>query len=44
MACYSQSILIHSATGGLGIAAIQIAKSIGAEVSNEMLIDIMLNH
>ena len=28
-----QSILIHSAAGGAGIAAIQIAKLIGAEVN-----------
>jgi NADPH:quinone reductase-like Zn-dependent oxidoreductase len=27
-----QSVLIHSATGGVGIAALQIARMIGAEV------------
>lgn len=30
----NQSILIHSACGGVGLAAIQIAQSIGAEVSS----------
>lgn len=28
-----QSVLIHSAAGGVGIAAIQIAQMVGAEVS-----------
>lgn len=28
-----QSVLIHSGAGGLGIAAIQVAKLLGAEVS-----------
>lgn len=31
----SQSVLIHSATGGLGIACIQIAQYIGAKVSDK---------
>ena len=29
-----QTVLIHSAAGGVGIAAIQICKYLGAEVSS----------
>jgi NADPH:quinone reductase-like Zn-dependent oxidoreductase len=34
---YRQSILIHSACGGVGLAAIQIAQMLGAEVSTRPL-------
>jgi phthiocerol/phenolphthiocerol synthesis type-I polyketide synthase C len=33
MLTYSQTILIHSAAGGVGIAAIQLAQMVEAEVS-----------
>ncbi|KAM0335103.1 hypothetical protein ACHAQA_000138 [Verticillium albo-atrum] len=31
-----ESVLIHAATGGVGMAAIQVAQSIGAKVSDEL--------
>lgn len=40
-----QTILIHSACGGVGLAAIQIAKSLGAEVRTHALVNrLLLNH
>lgn len=39
----SQSVLIHSACGGVGLAAIQICQMIGAEVSIISLIHFELN-
>lgn len=35
----TQSVLIHSAAGGVGIAAIQISQYVGAEVSFTGLVD-----
>lgn len=35
---FLQSILIHSAAGGVGIAAIQIAQMVGATVSPRMFL------
>jgi NADPH:quinone reductase-like Zn-dependent oxidoreductase len=33
---FKQSILIHSATGGVGLAAIQLCKYLGVEVSRSL--------
>jgi NADPH:quinone reductase-like Zn-dependent oxidoreductase len=35
-------VLIHSATGGVGIAVIQVAKMVGAEVRGQDFVIVLL--